>query len=138
MSDLIAWATFSEEKSFVPFENVLNSSMNFKSLNILRADLIYLASLAAITTFGFLEKLQNLKSGHFTKQNGAKFKAISYQNLLFMVLQDKLLKVWVKEVVRVDIAAYVIDTMGWISDFTVTGSKKVEVWEVTLNVDESL
>ena len=112
--------------------------MNFKSLNILRADLIYLASLAAITTFGFLEKLQNFKSGHFTKQNGANFKAISYQNLLFMVLQDELLEVWVKEIVRVDIAAYVIDTMGWISNFTVTGSKKVEVWEVTLNVDESL
>ena len=55
-----------------------------------------------------------------------------------MVLLDKLLEVWVKEVVRVDIAAYVIDTMGRISDFTVTGSKKVEVWEVTLNVDESL
>ena len=55
-----------------------------------------------------------------------------------MVLQDKLLEVWVKKVVRVDITAYVIDTMSWISNFTVTGSKKVEVWEVTLNVDKSL
>ena len=84
----IAWSSFAREKNAYPFWKVLYSSMNLRSLNILRPDLIYFTTLFADATLGFLVKLNSHRLSVF----------LGNFHLLFVVLAHKALEIVVEEV----------------------------------------